>query len=153
MTFHQRMNVSETDPAAYQPMYAMEKYIHGGTLGEQLLSLVKLRSSQINGCAFCLAMHNDEAREAKVDPRKVDVLAGWHEAPALYSDRERAAIELTEQVTRIGEQGVTDEVWEAARAAFSDKEMAELLMAICAINVWNRLAITTHMDLPPVKAA
>lgn len=153
MTFEQRMNVAATDPAAYQPMYALEKYVHGGTLGEPLLALIKLRSSQINGCAYCLAMHHDEARAARVETRKIDVLAGWHEAPSLYSDRERAAIELTEQVTSIGEQGVTDDVWAAAKAAFSDKEMAELLMAICAINVWNRLAIATHMDLPPAKTA
>lgn len=151
MTFAQRMNVHDTDPEAYKPMYALEKYIHAGTLGEPLLALIKIRSSQINGCAYCLAMHHDEAREAGVDQRKVDVLAGWHEAPSLYDDRERAAIAMTEQVTKIGDEGVTDDVWAAAEAAFNPKEMAELLMAICAINTWNRLAIATHMDLPPRK--
>lgn len=151
MTSTQRFNVAETDPDAYQPMYAMEKYIHSGTLGEALLALIKLRASQINGCAFCLAMHHDEARAAGVDTRKTDVLAGWQEAPDLYDERERAAIALTEQVTRISEQGVTDEVWARVEAAFSEKERAELLMAICAINVWNRLAVTTHQDLPPRK--
>lgn len=151
MVYAQRMDLHQVDPAAYQPMFAMEKYIHGGTLGEQLLSLVKIRSSQINGCAYCLAMHNDEARAAGVPQRKIDVLGGWHEAPNLYDDRERAAVALTEQVTRISEGGVSDEVWDSVRKAFSDKEVAELMMAISAINVWNRLAITTHMDLPPEK--
>lgn len=153
MTFAQRMDIPKTDPAAYQPMYALEKYIHGGTLGEQLLSLVKLRSSQLNGCAYCLAMHSDEARAAGVDQRKVDVLAGWHEAPAVYTDRERAAIALTEEVTLIHDNGVTDEVWQQVTEQFSDKERAELLMAVSAINVWNRLAIATRMDLPEPKKA
>lgn len=151
MAFQQRIDLHAVDPESYKPMFAMEKYIHSGTLGEQLLALVKIRSSQINGCAYCLAMHNDEARAAGVAQRKIDVLGGWHEAPNLYSDRERAAVALTEQVTRIGERGVTDEVWAEVTAAFSEKEVAELMMAICAINVWNRLAIATHMDLPPEK--
>lgn len=153
MAFQQRINVAKADPEAYKPMYAMEQYIHSGTLGEQLLSLVKIRSSQINGCAYCLDMHNAEARAANVPQRKIDVLAGWHEAPSLYSDREVAAVALTEQVTRIGERGVTDDVWATVQAAFSEKEIAELMMAICAINVWNRLAVATHMDLPAEQKA
>ncbi|MEO7126265.1 MAG: carboxymuconolactone decarboxylase family protein [Nakamurella sp.] len=148
MAFQQRINVSQADPAAYKPMFAMEKYIHSGTLGEQLLSLVKIRASQINGCAYCLDMHNAEARAASVPQRKIDVLAGWHEAPRLYSDRDRAAIALTEQITLISEHGVTDDVWAEVQAAFSEKEIAELIMAIGAINVWNRIAIATRLDLP-----
>ena len=144
----QRMDVSAIDPAAYQPLLALEQYIHAGTLGEKLLALVKIRASQINGCAYCLDMHNKEARAAGVDQRIVDVLAGWREAPALYSDREQAAVALTEQVTRIGEQGVTDEVWDAVAAVFTPKEHVELLLAIAAINTWNRLAIATHQTLP-----
>ncbi len=149
MAFAQRMSVPEVDPAAYAPMYALEKYIHSGTLGEQLLSLVKLRASQINGCAFCLEMHAAEARKAGVAVRRIDVLGGWHEAPSLYTERERAALALTEQMTRIADHGVSDDVWAAVEAEFTDKERAELLMAVSAINVWNRLAITTHQDLPP----
>lgn len=149
MTFKQRLDVPATDAAAFKPMYAMEQYIHSGTVGEPLLYLVKIRASQMNGCAFCLAMHHEEARKADVDTRKLDVIAGWHEAPDVYDERERAALALTEQVTRIGDAGVTDEVWTAATEAFSDKEVVELLMAISAINVWNRIAVATHMDLPP----
>ncbi len=133
-------------------MYAMEKYIHKGSLGESLLALVKMRASQINGCAYCLDMHAREGREAGVDQRLLDVLAGWREAPALYSEREQAAIALTEEVTLIGEAGVSDAVWTRAAAAFSQKELVTLLMAISAINVWNRLAITTHQALPAASA-
>lgn len=144
----QRMDVHATDPKAYQPMFALEKYIHAGSLGEALLALVKLRASQINGCAFCLDMHGREARVAGVAQRQIDVLPGWHEAPSLYSARERAAIALTEQVTLISQGGVSDAVWAQVGAEFSPQETVELLMAICAINTWNRIAITTHQDLP-----
>jgi AhpD family alkylhydroperoxidase len=144
----QRISLHDVDPEAYKPMYAMEKYIHAGTLGEALLALVKIRASQINGCAFCLDMHGREARAAGVDQRRLDVLAGWEEAPELYSERERAAVALTEEVTLIGNAGVSDAVWARVTAAFDQKEVVQLLMAISAINVWNRLAVSTHQSLP-----
>lgn len=147
-TSTQRLSINEIDPKAYGPMYALEKYIHGGSLGEAMLSLIKMRASQLNGCAWCLDMHAQEARKAGVDQRKLDVLAGWHEATALFSARERAALRLTEEVTLISVAGVTDPVWADASDEFSPQELVELLMAIAAINVWNRLAIATRQDLP-----
>ena len=144
----QRLDIHKVDPEAYAPMYAMEKYIHSGTLGEPLLALVKMRASQLNGCARCLDMHAREARAAGVDQRVLDVLVGWREAPHLFSERELAAIELSEEVTLISKHGVTDGVWGRVVAAFSEKETVELLMAISAINVWNRLAVSTHQTLP-----
>ncbi|PYI68674.1 carboxymuconolactone decarboxylase [Arthrobacter livingstonensis] len=148
----ERMNIHEIDPKAYQPMFAMEKYVHGGTLGEDLLALVKIRASQINGCAYCLDMHGREARDAGVDNRRLDVLAGWHEAPELFSDRERAALALTESVTLISRGGVSDLIWGQVKAAFTEAEVPVLLMAISAINVWNRLAVATHQALPALPA-
>lgn len=148
MSVAQRLSVHDVDPTAYQSMFAMEKYIHAGTLGEALLALVKIRASQINGCAYCLDMHGREARTAGVDQRRLDVLGAWREAPGLYNDRERAAIALTEEVTLIGNDGVSDEVWSQVKASFADQEIVRLLMAIAAINVWNRLAISTHQSLP-----
>jgi len=148
LSFEQRLSVNQVDPDAYAPMLAMEKYVHAGSLGEDLLALVKIRASQINGCAFCLDMHGREARKAGIDERRLDVLAGWREAPGLYSERERAALALTEAVTLISHAGVPEAVWAAASAAFDEKETVRLLMAISAINVWNRLAISTHQELP-----
>lgn len=141
-----RLTIPEVDPQAYTPLYALEKHLRAGSLGENLLALVKMRASQLNGCAYCLNMHPREARKAEVSQQKLDVLAGWHEAPDLYTDRERAALRLTEQVTLIA-GGVSEEVWEAAAAVFSEQERAELLMAIAAINTWNRLAIATRQQL------
>ncbi|MEO6943136.1 MAG: carboxymuconolactone decarboxylase family protein [Lacisediminihabitans sp.] len=148
MSLMQRISLHEVDPNAYKPMYAMEKYTHAGSLGEGLLALIKIRASQINGCARCLDIHAREAREAGVEQRKLDVLSGWREAPALYSARELAALALTEQVTLISQGGVSGEVWSDVESRFVEKEIAQLLMAISAINVWNRLAVSTHQDLP-----
>lgn len=148
MSDKQRMSVRDVDPEAYKPMLAMEKYIHAGTLGEPLLALVKIRASQINGCAWCLDMHYKEARKEQVPQRKLDVIAGWSEAPAVYSERERAALALTEEVTLISVAGVSDAVWSKVTDAFQEKEIVQLLMAISAINVWNRLAVSTHQELP-----
>lgn len=148
----ERLAIREVDQDAYGPMVAMEKYIHAGDLGEDLLALVKLRASQLNGCAYCLDMHGREARAAGVDQRRLDVLAGWHEAPTLYGDRERAALALTEAVTQIGQAGVPDDVWASVVSVFDEHQTVRLLMAVCAINVWNRLAIATHQSLPDVPA-
>lgn len=146
MSTAQRLDIAATDKSAYAPLIALEEYVHGGSLGEGLLALIKLRASQLNGCAFCLNMHAQEARKAGMDQRKMDVLAGWSEAPDVYSDREQAALRLTEQVTPIS-GGVADDVWDAAAEVYSEQEMVELLMAISAINVWNRLAVSTHQHL------
>ncbi len=146
MSETQRLSILAADKTAYEPLYALEKYIHSGSLGEGLLSLIKLRASQLNGCAYCLNMHAGEARKAEVDQVKVDVLAGWKEATSVYSEREQAALRMTEEVTHIAD-GVSDEAWAAASAMFSEQEMVELLMAISAINVWNRLAVSTHQPL------
>src|SRR5699024_5780046 len=102
-------------------------------------------------CAYCLNMHGEEARKAGVDQQRIDVLAGWWEAPDLYTARERAALAFTEEVTNISEGGVSDETWQEVAAEFSEKETVELLMAIGAINVWNRMAITTHMKVTKTK--
>lgn len=147
----QRLDLHGTDPAAYAPMLALEKYVHGGTLGEAVISLMKLRASQINGCAYCLNMHAEEARKAGVDEQRIAVLSAWREAPDIYNEREQAALAFTEEVTRISEHGVSEDTWARVRAAFDDKEIAHLLMGINAINCWNRMAIATHLPLPARK--
>ncbi|HEX7381511.1 MAG TPA: carboxymuconolactone decarboxylase family protein [Nevskiaceae bacterium] len=151
LTLTPRIDLHATDPGAYAPMMALEKYVHAGTLGEALIGLVKLRASQINGCAFCLNMHGEEARKAGVDEQRIAVLSAWREAPDIYSEREQAAIAFTEEVTNIGAHGVSDDTWARVRAAFKDKEIAQLLMCIIAINGWNRMAIATHLPLPGSK--
>jgi AhpD family alkylhydroperoxidase len=148
MSHHERLSVNEVDPDAYRAISAMERYVRAGTLDPAVAVLVKLRASQLNGCAYCLDMHAVEARAAGVEQRRLDILSAWREAPSFFTDREQAALELTESVTRIGEAGVPDSVWEDVARLFDKNEIVRLLMAICTINVWNRMAISTHQALP-----
>jgi len=147
-TSHQRLSVHDLDPAATQAVLGMEKYVRSSGLDNQLYELVKIRASQLNGCAFCLDMHLRDARAGGEDQRRLDVLSAWREAPELFSEREQAAFALTEAVTLISQDGVPDDVWSRVSASFDDKEIVHLLMAIATINVWNRLAVSTHQALP-----
>lgn len=113
-----------------------------------MIALVDIRASQINKCAWCLNMHAPEAVAAGASQRQVDLFAAWEEAGALFSEREQAALALTEQVTLISEQVVTDEVWDRVCDAFTGDEVIHLLMAISVINVWNRMNVTARTAVP-----
>lgn len=144
----QRLSIHDVDAAAYQAVLGMERYVRSSGLDKPLYELIKIRASQLNGCAYCLDMHHHDARAGGEDQRRLDVLSAWQEAPELYTDRERAAFALTEAVTLIGDDGVPDDVWAQAQRHFDDAGMVHLLMAIATINVWNRLAVSTHQQLP-----
>ena len=144
----QRLSVHDVDPAATEAVLGLERYVRASNLEGPLLDLIKIRASHLNGCAFCLDMHQRDARAAGEDQRRLDVVSAWHEAPQLFSVRERAALALTEAVTLISRDGVPDDVWAEVQARFDDRETVQLLMAIATINVWNRVAVSTHQDLP-----
>lgn len=136
-----RLNFKKLVPAAYRAMLALESYVHETGLEPSLLELVKMRSSQINGCAYCLDMHSKDARAAGETEQRLYLLNAWREAP-FYSERERAALGWTEAVTLVNETHVPDEAYESARVHFSEEELINLTMAIVAINGWNRLEIS-----------
>ncbi|AWN17919.1 carboxymuconolactone decarboxylase family protein [Salinisphaera sp. LB1] len=123
----------------------LEAYIHRCSLEPPLLELVKMRASQINGCAFCLDMHSQDARVAGETEQRVYVLDAWREAP-FYSERERAALAWTEAVTRVADTHVPDEIYDHATQHFNEHELLDLTLAITAINSWNRLAISSRME-------
>jgi AhpD family alkylhydroperoxidase len=139
-----RLTVGTVAPEAYKAVNGMESYSrrHNDPV---LYELIKLRASMINGCAFCVDMHSRDALTAGEDSRRLFGLAAWHDAP-FYTERERAALALTDAVTRIGDDGVPDEVWSTAAKHFTEEELANLLMAIATINVWNRLSIATRTE-------
>ena len=145
---HQRLDIGSVDPKAHHAVGAMERYVAGSNLDPHLYELVKIRASQVNGCAYCLDMHTRDARAGGEDQRRLDVLSAWREAPNLFTPKERAALAFTEAVTRIGDAGVPDPVWDDAVAHFGEDGVVPLLMAVVAINAWNRLAIATHQSLP-----
>lgn len=153
MVHQQRLDNWNVDPAALQAVLGMEKPSGRGALEKPLLELVKIRASQLNGCAWCLDMHNRDAAAAGESSRRLYILAGWREALDLFTARERAALAMTEAVTLISQHGVTDDVWNAAKACFDDKELVQLLMAISTINVWNRMAVATRQSLPADESA
>ena len=112
-----------------------------------LRELVKLRASQINGCAYCVDMHSRDALAGGEDERRVWAVAVWHEAP-FFDERERAAFALTEAMTRLPDAGVPDDVYEEAARHFDERELGQLMFAIIAINAWNRVGVATHLPLP-----
>jgi AhpD family alkylhydroperoxidase len=135
-------------PEGYAVMSQLEKYTRS-KLDPIVLHLIKMRASMLNGCAFCLDMHAAEAVADGEDQRRLLGLAAWRETP-YFTAGERAALALTDAVTRLGEHGVPDDVWDEAAAVWSEKELADLLVAIATINVWNRLSIATRTT-PPLK--
>ena len=128
-------------PGAYKAMLGLETYVRQSGLEPSLLELVKLRVSQINGCAYCIDMHTKDARAGGETEQRLYALSAWRETP-FYTDRERAALAWTEAVTQVAEGHVPDEVYELARQQFTEKELVDLTLGIVAINGWNRIAIS-----------
>ncbi|MCC7119096.1 MAG: carboxymuconolactone decarboxylase family protein [Anaerolineales bacterium] len=136
-----RLNYSKVAPEGVEGLSKLEGYVRKSGLEHSLLELVKMRASQINGCAYCLDMHSKDARTNGESEQRLYGLSAWHEAP-FYTDRERAALAWTEAVTLVSESHVPDEVYAEARKHFSEKELVDLTYGIIAINSWNRLAVS-----------
>jgi len=126
-------------------MFGLEKYVDECGLEPALLNLMRLRASQLNGCAFCIDMHSKDLRAAGESEQRIYELDAWRETP-FYSDREQAALAWTEAVTILGDGHVPDDVYEQARSQFSEKELIDLTLAIVAINGWNRLNIAFRTE-------
>jgi AhpD family alkylhydroperoxidase len=138
-----RFNFMKAAPGVYTAMLGLEKYLQECRLEEPLLHLIKLRASQINGCAFCLDMHWKDLRAIGEKEQRMYSLDAWRECP-YYTERERAALAWTEAVTLITSGHATDAVYEEVRAQFSEKEICDLTMGVATINAWNRLAISSR---------
>ncbi|WP_010587968.1 carboxymuconolactone decarboxylase family protein [Schlesneria paludicola] len=139
-----RLDYTKAAPGTLRALFGLEVYLHGCGLDHGLLHLIKLRASQINGCAYCIDMHSKDARAAGETEQRLYLLDAWREAP-IYTDRERAAFAWTEAVTKVTDGHVPDEVFAEVREQFNDKELADLTMSIAAINAWNRMAISFRM--------
>jgi AhpD family alkylhydroperoxidase len=138
----QRMATDDLAPRPFSAMLRLEDAIE---LDQGVHMLVSVRASQINGCAFCIDMHWKEARAAGEREDRLYSLDAWRESP-LYSNRERAALELCEAITLVADTHVPDEVWDQATAEFEPRELAHLVFAITAINAWNRLVISARVE-------
>ncbi|WP_163853993.1 carboxymuconolactone decarboxylase family protein [Paenibacillus elgii] len=138
-----RMNHYEVNPKAYETMLGLEKFASSG-LDHTLYELIKIRASQINGCAFCLDMHTEALLKVSGNERRIHLISVWRESP-FFTEAERVALELTEAVTLISDGGVPQSLYERVREHFDEKQYVALIMAIVTINGWNRLAISTGM--------
>jgi AhpD family alkylhydroperoxidase len=139
-----RLEIQKVAPQAYRAMAGLETYVRHSGLELSLLELIKVRASQINGCAFCIDMHTKDARASGETEQRLYGLMAWREMP-FFTDRERAALAWTEALTLISEGHAPDEIYEEVRGRFTDEELVNLSMAIVTINGWNRLAIGFRM--------
>ncbi len=139
-----RMNIAEAAPAAYAAMLGLEKHMAASSLPKSTYELVKLRASQINGCAYCVDMHSHEAKADGETDERLFAVAAWREAP-YFTPAERAALDFTEAATRLADhgRGIPDAVWAAAAEHYDEPTMAALVVAVTTINAWNRIAIAT----------
>lgn len=136
-----RLDFYKANPNAVKALMALEQQIGKSSLENSLKELVRLRASQINGCAFCVDMHTADARKNGETERRLATVVVWHETP-FFTDRERAALAWTEALTLVAGDHVPDAVWENVRPHFADDELVDLSLLVCAINSWNRLAIS-----------
>ncbi len=136
-----RIDYTKKAPEALHALSGLERYVRQSGLETKLLELVRMRASQINGCAYCIDMHSKDARAEGETEQRLYGLNAWREAP-YYTDRERAALEWTEAVTLVSRDQVPDEVYERVRKHFSETELINLTLAVVAINSWNRIAIS-----------
>ena len=140
-----RLEAQKVAPAAYQAMLGLEMFVRKQSkLEPALIQLVKMRASQINGCAYCIDMHSKDARAEGETEQRIYALSAWEETP-FFTDRERAALALTEATTLVAEGHVPDTVYDKVKKSFSEEELVNLTLVIITINGWNRLAITFRM--------
>ncbi|WP_131537543.1 carboxymuconolactone decarboxylase family protein [Pedobacter nototheniae] len=138
-----RIDIQKVQPAAYQAMYALEKYLGTSSLSPILKELIKMRASQINGCAFCINMHTTDARKYGETEQRIYLLSAWRET-TLFTEQEQAVLALTEEVTLISNH-VSDATYQRVANFFNEEEIAQIIMAIVTINAWNRIAITSKV--------
>lgn len=137
-----RISIKNLEPDAYKAMLGLEQYIRNSPISPLLLEMIKIRASQINGCAYCIDMHTQEALEIGETQRRIFALSAWKESP-LFTEEERIVLQLTEEVTLISKDGVSDATYDKVINAYGKNGLAQLIMQIIIINSWNRIAVST----------
>lgn len=138
-----RLNIQELEPNAYAAMFGLENYLHNCGLSKSHLELIKIRASQINGCAFCINMHTNDALQQGESAQRIFLLNAWRETE-LFTAEERVILAITEEVTLITQNGLSDKTYSEAIALFEPNYIAQVIMAVATINAWNRIAISTN---------
>ncbi|GEC71249.1 alkylhydroperoxidase AhpD family core domain-containing protein [Flavobacterium flevense] len=140
-----RVNINETEPQAFKAMYALEGYLATVQLSKIQKELIKIRASQINGCAFCIDMHTKDALKYGETTQRIFLLNAWHETQ-LFTEEEKAILAITEEITLIANKGLSDETYAKAEQFFDRNQIAQIIMAVVTINAWNRIAVSTQLE-------
>lgn len=140
-----RVNINETEPQAFKAMYALEGYLATVQLSKIQKELIKIRASQINGCAFCIDMHTKDALKYGETTQRIFLLNAWHETQ-LFTEEEKAILAITEEITLIANKGLSDETYAKAEQFFNRNQIAQIIMAVVTINAWNRIAVSTQLE-------
>nr|WKN38283.1 carboxymuconolactone decarboxylase family protein [Tunicatimonas sp. TK19036] len=141
-----RIQIDAIEPAAFKAMYALEGYLQTSQLSRTHKELIKIRASQLNGCAFCIDMHTKDALKYGETPQRIFLLDAWRETD-LFTDEERVLLQVTEEVTLIHQGGLSADTYQKALNAFGENYLSQIIMAITTINMWNRIAISTHKPI------
>ena len=145
-----RIDIKDLEPNAYKAMSGMEQYIRNSQISPLLRELIKIRASQINGCAYCIDMHTQEALKIGETPRRIFAISAWKESP-LFTEEERAVLQLTEEVTLISGDGVSDNTYNKVLEFFGENVLAQIIMQVIIINSWNRIAVSSKQIFEFVK--
>ncbi|MGV0831682.1 carboxymuconolactone decarboxylase family protein [Empedobacter brevis] len=139
-----RLNIQKLAPKAYEAMYGLENFLANSELEKLHLELIKIRASQLNGCAFCINMHTKDAIKIGETNQRIFLLNAWQET-TLFTEEERIILSMTEEITQISEHGLTDETYEKATTLFTEKYISLIIIAVTTINAWNRIAISSRV--------
>ena len=145
-----RINLNDTDPEAAKAIYNLEKYVERTGIPPLHLHLIKMRASQINGCAYCINMHTRDARKLGETEQRIYLLDAWKDVENMYTNEEKIILALTEEITLISRDGLSDETYQKAIKQFGPVKLSQLIMAIIAINSWNRICISLLIQ-PEIK--
>ena len=143
-----RLNIGVVESDAYTAMDALDTYVSKSTIASQQQEFIRIRASQINGCAYCVNMHSKDARKAGASEQRVYLVSAWREAGNIFTEEERLVLQMTEEITLIHQHGLSDQTYEQAIAVFGEQKTAQIIMAIVAINAWTRIGVATRMKPP-----
>jgi len=142
-----RININKVAPQAFKAMFGLETFLAGAEISKTLKELIKIRASQINNCAYCIDMHTKDALKNGETNQRIFLLSAWKEVKSFFTEEEQAVLVMTEEITLISQNGLSEEAYENASKFFSESQIAEIIMAIVTINAWNRIAVSTHLQV------
>lgn len=142
-----RVNIYEVEPDAFKAMFGLEDYLSKVDLSETLKKLIKIRASQINGCAYCIQMHTTEALKHGESNQRIFLMSAWREATKIFTEEEQTVLAMTEEITLIHQRGLSAETYERALKCFTENQIAQVIMVVATINAWNRILVSTRREI------